>query len=95
LLLNIPIARSKYTRQLKLRGKHQLLASAYYRNFWVKRATTTIKKTTDALLVASYRVGLEVNAKETKYKFILHGQNAEKYVCSHEANDSSRRWQTG
>jgi hypothetical protein len=70
-------------RQLKLHGKHQLLVCADYSNFWVKRAITTRKKTTDALLVASYKVGLEVNAEETKYKFISHEQNAGKFVCRH------------
>jgi hypothetical protein len=59
-------------RQLKLHDKHQLLVYAYYSNLWVKRAITTIKKTTDALLVASYKVGLEVKAEETKYKFISY-----------------------
>jgi hypothetical protein len=48
-----------------LHGKHLLLVCADYSNFWVKGAITTIKKNTDALLVASYKVGLEVNAEET------------------------------
>ena len=67
-----------YHRQLILHGKHQLQVCAYYSNFWVKRAITTIKKTTDALLVASYKVGLEVNGEETKYKFISYEQNVGK-----------------
>ena len=79
-----------YDRQLILHGKHQLLIYAYYSNFWVKRAITTIKKTTDALLVASHKVGLEVNVEETKYKFISYEQNVGKYVCRHKANDSLR-----
>jgi len=31
-----------------------------------------IMKTKDTLLVASYKVGLEVNAEETKYTFISY-----------------------
>jgi len=82
-------------RQLKLHSKHQLQVCADYSYFWVERAITTIKKTTDVLLVASYKVGLEVNAEETKCKFISQEQNAEKYVCRHKANGSLRRWQSG
>jgi hypothetical protein len=67
-LINIPfeysISKVKvYHRKLKLQGKHQLLIGACYSNLWVKRAINTIKKTTDDLLVASYKFGLEVNAE--------------------------------
>ena len=78
-----------------MQGKHQLVVYAYYSKFWVKRGITTIKNTTDVLLVASYKVGLKVNAEETKYKFISQEQNAGKYVCRHKANGSLRRWQPG
>jgi hypothetical protein len=46
----------------------------------LKRTITTIKKNTDTVLVASYKVGLEVNAEETNYKFISHEQNAGKHL---------------
>jgi hypothetical protein len=62
---------------------------------WVERAINMIKKTTDTSLVASYKVGLEVNAEETKCKFISYEKNAGKYVCRHKANGSLRRWQSG
>jgi hypothetical protein len=50
-----------------------------------------ITKTKDALLVASYKVGLELNVEETKYTFISCEQNSGKYVCRRKANDSLRR----
>ena len=78
-----------------MQGKHQLVVYAYYSYFWVQRAINTIKKTTDVLLVAIFKVDLEVNAEETKYKFVSHEEIAEKYVCRHKANGSLRRWQSG
>jgi hypothetical protein len=79
---------------VKLNGKHHLPVCADYSNSWVKRAITTTNKNTKALLVSSNQVGLEVNAEETKYKFISQEQNAGKYVCRHKANDSLRGWQS-
>jgi hypothetical protein len=61
-----------------MHGKYLLLICADYTIFWVKGTITTVKKNTGAALVATYKVGLEVNAEETKYKFISHTQNAGK-----------------
>jgi hypothetical protein len=36
----------------------------------------TIRKNTDALLIASKEIGLEVNAEKTKYMVVSRDQNA-------------------
>jgi hypothetical protein len=46
---------------LKLKGKHQLLVYANYVNI-LGRSIHTIKKNTEALVVASKEIGIEVNA---------------------------------
>jgi hypothetical protein len=43
----------------------------------------TINKNTDALLVVSKKIGLEVNADKTKYMFMSRDQNAGR---SHDIN---------
>jgi len=43
----------------------------------------TINKNTDALLVVSKEIGLEVNADESKYMFMSRDQNARR---SHDIN---------
>jgi hypothetical protein len=45
---------------LKLNGTHQLLVCA-------DDVIHTIRKNTEALLIASKEIGLEVNAEKTKY----------------------------
>jgi len=51
---------------LKLNGTHQLLVYADYVNI-LGESIHTIKKNTNALVVASKDTGLEVNADKTKY----------------------------
>jgi hypothetical protein len=51
---------------LKLNGTQQFLLYANYVNM-LGRSIHTIKKTRQALVVASKENGLEVNAKKTKY----------------------------
>jgi hypothetical protein len=51
---------------LKLNGTHQLLVYADYVNI-LGKSIYTIKKNTNALVVASKDIGLEVNGDKTKY----------------------------
>jgi hypothetical protein len=54
---------------LKLNGTHQLLVYADAVNI-MGGSVHAIKKITEALLVASKEIGLEVNAKKAKYMVI-------------------------
>jgi hypothetical protein len=60
---------------LKLNGKHQLPVYAEDVNI-LGRSVHTVRKYTDALLVASKKTGLEVNADKNKYIFMSLDQNA-------------------
>jgi len=62
---------------LKLNGKHQLLVYADDANI-LGRSAHTIKKNTEALVVASKETGLEANADKTtrKYMVMSRDQNA-------------------
>jgi hypothetical protein len=60
---------------LKLSGTHQLLDYADDVNV-LGGSVHTIKKITDALVVAGKDIGLEVNADKSKYMVITRGQNA-------------------
>jgi len=51
---------------LKLNGKHQLLVDADDVNI-LGGSVHTMKKNTEALVVASKEIGLEVNADKTNY----------------------------
>jgi hypothetical protein len=55
---------------LKLEGAHQLLAYADDINI-LGGSVRTIKKNTEALVVASKEIGLEVNAAKTKYMVVM------------------------
>jgi hypothetical protein len=71
---------------LKLNGTHQLLGYAYDVNILAGSVHTT-EKNTEALVVASKKSGLEVNADKTKYMVMSRVQNAGQ---SHSIkNDSS------
>jgi hypothetical protein len=59
---------------LKLNGTHQLLIYSYYVNI-LGSSVYTIKKNTEALVVASKEIGLEVNADKTVYLVMSHDQN--------------------
>jgi hypothetical protein len=60
---------------LKLNGTHQLLVYADDINI-VGGSIHTIKKNTDALVIASQETGLEANADKTKYMVMSPDQNA-------------------
>jgi hypothetical protein len=51
---------------LKLNGTHQLLAYAYDVNI-LEGSISAVKENTEALVVATKEIGLEVNADKTKY----------------------------
>jgi hypothetical protein len=59
---------------LKLNGTHQLLVYADYVNI-LGGSIHTIRKNTDALLIASKETGSEVNAEKTKYMVKSQDQN--------------------
>jgi hypothetical protein len=60
---------------LKLNSTHQLLLYADDVNI-LGRRIHAIKKNTEALVVASKEIGLQVNAEKTKYMVISRNQNA-------------------
>jgi len=60
---------------LKLDGIHQLLVYADDVNI-LAGSKHTVKKNTEALLVASKEIGLEVNADKTKCMVMSRDQNA-------------------
>jgi hypothetical protein len=59
-----------------LTGTHQLLVYADDVNI-LGGSVYAIKKSTEALVVASQEIGLEVNAEKTKYMVISRNQNSE------------------
>jgi hypothetical protein len=58
---------------LKLNGTHQLLVYADFVNLLV-RSIHTIRKNTEALVIASKEIGLEVNTEKTKYMGMSYEQ---------------------
>jgi len=60
---------------LKLNGTHQLLDYADGVNI-LGGKVLTIKKNTEALVVASREIGLEVNADKSKYMIMSPDKNA-------------------
>jgi hypothetical protein len=59
---------------LKLNGIHQLLV--YADDNILGASVHAIKKNTEALVVATKEIGLEVNAEKTKYMVMSRNQNA-------------------
>ena len=60
---------------MKLNGTHQLLAYADDVNI-LGGSEHTVKENTEALVVATKEIGLEVNADKTKYMIMCRDQNA-------------------
>jgi len=60
---------------LKLNGTHQLLVYADDVNM-LGGSIHTINENTEALVVVSKEIGLEVNADKTKYTVVSRDQNA-------------------
>jgi hypothetical protein len=63
------------TEGLKLNGTHQLLVYADDVTI-LGRGVHAIKKNTEASVVTSKEIGLEVNAEKTKYMVMSRNQNA-------------------
>jgi len=59
---------------LKLNGTHQFLAYADDVNI-LGRSVDTVKKNAEALVAATKEIGLEVNARKTKYMTVSRDQN--------------------
>ena len=72
---------------LKLNGTHQLLVYADFVNI-LGGSVHTIKENVEALLVASKKIGIEVNADKTKYMVMSGDQNAERSHCIKTDNSS-------
>jgi len=62
---------------LKLNGTHQLPVNVDDVNI-LGGSLLPVKENTEALIVASKEIGLEVNADETKYMVMSREQNADK-----------------
>ena len=60
---------------LKLNGTHQLLVYADDVNI-LGGSVNTVKENAELLVVASKKIGLEVNADKTKYTIMFRDQNA-------------------
>jgi hypothetical protein len=60
---------------LKLNGTHQLLAYADDVNI-LGRSVHTLRENSDALVVATNEIGLEVNTNKTKYMVVCRDRNA-------------------
>jgi hypothetical protein len=72
---------------LKLNGTHQLLLFADDVNT-LGGSTHTIRKNTEALVIANKEIGLELNAKKTKYMVMSRDQNAGQNGNTHIGNKS-------
>jgi hypothetical protein len=75
---------------LKLNGTHQLLVYADDVKI-LSKSVPAIKKNTEALVVASKEIGLEVNAEKTKYMVMSRNQNAGQHRIMKIDNKSFER----
>jgi len=76
LVLDYAIRRVQVNQEgLKLNGTHNLFVYIDDVNIW-SGSVHTMKKNSDALVVASKETGLEVNTDKTKYMVMSRDQNA-------------------
>jgi hypothetical protein len=79
-VLEYAIRRVKSNQEvLELNITHQLLVYVADVNI-LGRSVYTVKKNTEALVVVSNEIGLEVNAEKTKYMVTSRNQNAGKKI---------------
>jgi pectate lyase len=78
---------------LKLNGTHQLLVYAADVNI-LSESVHALKKNTEALVVASKEIGLEVNAEKTKYMVMSRDQNAGQNYNVKLDNKSFQKWKS-
>ena len=75
---------------MKLDGTHKHLFYAYVEIYWVQ-TYVTVKENTEALVVASKEIGLEVNGGKAKYMIMSRVQNAGR-GHSIKSDNSSFEW---
>jgi hypothetical protein len=77
IVLDYAIRRVQVNQEgLKLNGTHQVLVYADD-IYMLGGSLHTTKKSTEALVIASKEIGLEVNVDESKYMVMSRDQNAE------------------
>ena len=75
---------------MKLRCKHQLLVYTDDVNIW-GGSIHTVRKNTEAIVIASKEIGLDINAEKTMYMVMSPDQHAGQYHNVNTGNKFSER----